>query len=318
MRRDFVRSSWPHLAGIAVAAVIFTAMAARFIEDDFGRGLVVAFVPTAVFAGLLALTIVASGSGSVSMGAWAEGWTADELKGLEAHGYRVIHHAGLRRGDIDHFVVGPGGVFVLETKWSARDWRPDGKDAYALRAIQQVERERDTLSRWLPTGYPPAVSVLVLWGAAAAALDGREADAARTAGGTVVLRGSALERWMLGRGRAALDVQQVQTAFDLMAVQVGKRDLIEPPAPRSISATLESAYLAAVAFSLTITGSALVSVHVNPPVSAVLGVTLAVAGHAALHRTQRWRWPVAATALGAGLWAAFVGTVYAVALISSR
>lgn len=38
------------------------------------------------------------------------------LNGLRASGWRVIHDASLGRGNIDHIVVGPAGVFTIETK----------------------------------------------------------------------------------------------------------------------------------------------------------------------------------------------------------
>ncbi len=38
------------------------------------------------------------------------------LDGCREHGWRVIHDASLGRGNVDHIVIGPAGVFTIETK----------------------------------------------------------------------------------------------------------------------------------------------------------------------------------------------------------
>jgi hypothetical protein len=38
------------------------------------------------------------------------------LESLPARGWRVVHDASLGRGNVDHILIGPGGVFTVETK----------------------------------------------------------------------------------------------------------------------------------------------------------------------------------------------------------
>src|SRR5579875_53545 len=38
------------------------------------------------------------------------------LEGLRGRGYQVFHNLDLGRGNIDHLLIGPGGVFAIETK----------------------------------------------------------------------------------------------------------------------------------------------------------------------------------------------------------
>jgi hypothetical protein len=64
-----------------------------------------------------------TGTASTMMGDTAEQWTAQELRPLSKDGWRLINHFGLTSDDIDHLLIGPGGVFVLETKWSSTDWQ---------------------------------------------------------------------------------------------------------------------------------------------------------------------------------------------------
>jgi hypothetical protein len=49
-------------------------------------------------------------------GASAEEHVGDLLAGLPAGDWRVIHDASLGRGNVDHILIGPAGVFTVETK----------------------------------------------------------------------------------------------------------------------------------------------------------------------------------------------------------
>jgi hypothetical protein len=54
-------------------------------------------------------------------GRWLRGAEGEEavgaiLESLAAEGWHVIHDVSFGRGNIDHVVVGPGGVFAVETK----------------------------------------------------------------------------------------------------------------------------------------------------------------------------------------------------------
>src|SRR4029077_13677170 len=52
---------------------------------------------------------------------WSQGAEGEEvvgkvLEGLAEDGWCVIHDVCFGRGNIDHIVVGPGGIFTIETK----------------------------------------------------------------------------------------------------------------------------------------------------------------------------------------------------------
>src|SRR3954471_9346282 len=49
-------------------------------------------------------------------GAQAERQTAKQLRGLERDGWRVVHDVRSERGNLDHVLVGPPGVFLLDSK----------------------------------------------------------------------------------------------------------------------------------------------------------------------------------------------------------
>jgi len=49
-------------------------------------------------------------------GAWGEQATAQALRALEKEGWVVLHDLPAGRGNVDHIAVGPGGVFLLDSK----------------------------------------------------------------------------------------------------------------------------------------------------------------------------------------------------------
>jgi hypothetical protein len=53
---------------------------------------------------------------SWSQGAEGEEAVGDILDGLAPAGWHVIHDVAFGRGNIDHILVGPGGIFTIETK----------------------------------------------------------------------------------------------------------------------------------------------------------------------------------------------------------
>jgi len=62
---------------------------------------------------------VAQSSGWVEnwqLGSWGEQATAKALGDLEHEGWTVLHDLPAGRGNVDHIVIGPGGVFLLDSK----------------------------------------------------------------------------------------------------------------------------------------------------------------------------------------------------------
>ena len=53
----------------------------------------------------------------ITLGERGERAVGEALEGLEDEGYRAIHSILLGGCDIDHVLVGPAGVFVIETKY---------------------------------------------------------------------------------------------------------------------------------------------------------------------------------------------------------
>ena len=49
-------------------------------------------------------------------GAVGEQWTGRALRELESQGWRIFHDLAASHGNIDHVAIGPGGVFLLDSK----------------------------------------------------------------------------------------------------------------------------------------------------------------------------------------------------------
>ncbi|MCU1603245.1 MAG: hypothetical protein JWO22_3954, partial [Frankiales bacterium] len=143
-------------------------------------------------------------------------------------------HAGLKRGDIDHYLVGPGGLFIIETKWSGAEWSLERADGFLVNACQQVTAAASTVELSLDNRHRiPAQPVLVLWGAASAALDITDAGIART-GPVLVIDGTKVRDWVLRLPRNILEPATIADAHGRMAAQVVRRDAAEPPTTRSM------------------------------------------------------------------------------------
>jgi hypothetical protein len=61
------------------------------------------------------------------------------LAQLEDEGYRALHDLDTGSGDVDHLLVGPTGVFVIETKdWGGRFYRRGGRLMFNDKAADHV------------------------------------------------------------------------------------------------------------------------------------------------------------------------------------
>lgn len=77
--------------------------------------------------------------------AFAEEWVEDELAKLESDGWKAHHNVSFDKVDVDHVVIGPGGVVVVETKWSSHDLTSG--DAIAKRVIDRYGRQLEDCCR---------------------------------------------------------------------------------------------------------------------------------------------------------------------------
>lgn len=143
------------------------SLLAYFIPSPFVGGLMVGTISVATFAMLAVMVMLVTGTAYRSMGATAEVWTAKELRSLRRDGWRFANHVALGKSDIDHVLIGPGGVVAVETKWSASTWVLDPPEPKLRDAVEQVQRNAKNLKYWhdfKSAGPTDVESVLFLWG----------------------------------------------------------------------------------------------------------------------------------------------------------
>jgi len=160
-----------------------------------------ALLATALWA-LLGVITLATGATQWFLGAQAEKWTAQALKTLGAD-WRVVHNVAFLEGhgpntwvvDIDHIVVGPGGVLVVETKYTSNDLDLDVRrmPKYVGQAVDQADRNAGRVRALLARDFPdvPISPVIVWWGWRLSP----PKTAVRRVGNTSVVAGGDVERW---------------------------------------------------------------------------------------------------------------------------
>ena len=120
LQRDYLRRAWRVLLPLYLGLVTCVAWPALFFGPDFVRGLVVGLAVAGSAGAIVALVIIQTGTGPTMAGELAEQWTVHELHDLLQLGYQLVNHIDVDgHGDADHVLIGPAGLFVLESKWSA-------------------------------------------------------------------------------------------------------------------------------------------------------------------------------------------------------
>ena len=254
-QRAFMRRHWRFLSGVAAAISTGAALAAAIAPNDFERGLLLGSGLTAATAAVMHFVSVLTGSGARSMGEAAEQWTAQELRPLMAHGWRIVNHVSLRgKADIDHVLVGPGGLYVLETKWSATPYKLSPPDVMTLSASRSATDQAAYLTRALPrrADVGDALPLIVLWGTAAERVRDETAPVSVPSTGVRVIAGLQLREWAMRRGRSALTTEQIEAVWRELDRYARYTDDRELPVPSSIGDAVMAVNSAVGAAMLTI------------------------------------------------------------------
>ena len=159
-----------------------------------------------------------------AMGAEAEDWTSRELGRFARFErsvgvvWHVIDDIPMDGFNVDHVLIGPGGVFALETKWSAAGW--DGRWAKsriesAARTVRSDARTVKSLLRSEPHRLNIAVQpIVVLWGRSDGMPDVPD----------IVVFGNRLRAWLSALRRDQIDPVQVEKAIEAVRSYIRLRD----------------------------------------------------------------------------------------------
>lgn len=236
---DFVGRNWCRLLAAALVMVLPGLAGVALVSAPLLRGFLAGVICTAAVATLAFWVMLASGTGPVMMGEAAEQWTADDLRRLQPSGWRLVNGFVLGEGDIDHVLLGPGGLYAIETKWSGSRWddrwAADRIDRFAV-SVAERARQLRLWHEMSKLGIREVRPVLVLWGA------GAGTEVTVHPNGTVIVPGSALGAWRQDLLDSRLTAEQISACWSALDAQVRRRDATAAPCPRSVESVLVEAW----------------------------------------------------------------------------
>jgi hypothetical protein len=257
-RLTFLRRNAWRFAGGALFLAVSTIFVGCLLDSTFVWGAVAGAYIVGVPLLIGTLVVSATGTAFRSMGADAERWTASALRRARPRGWRLVNDVSLGHGNIDHVLVGPGGVIAVETKWTAAsaDTRY-GRDFWD-RAVAQIQSNARSLRLWanLRTIGAQVHAVLVVWGPGSRDLPNDEWFA--TDSGVVVVSGRALRTFVRQLPVDDLYGSQIERAWHVLDQQVAARDASDAQQRGSAGDVIERIFAFAVTASLAILSVAIV------------------------------------------------------------
>lgn len=163
--RRLVRKHWWRLA-LGGLVVLGLGAATWLVVPDLEVP-VWGVIPAVCFAVLVGYWEQLAGTANLVNGRDAERWTSKELRKVCGPGWHVVDGISFAFHDVDHVLVGPGGVYAIETKYtdSVIDLDTLRGQEWATRWADQA-REAALSVRyllWNETRKPVTAAVLV-WG----------------------------------------------------------------------------------------------------------------------------------------------------------
>lgn len=274
----FLRQVWKYIAVFLAFCATVLIATAQVMPSDFARGLLLGGGLVAVSCGLWQWVVQATGTAPTMMGDLGEQRTASELRKLRRRGWRLVNHLTLRNRDIDHVLVGPGGLLAIETKWSAQRWRWSPPDEHLVEAARTAQANAHDLQLWhelKSLGVADVRPVVFVWQGA-----GIEIPRDAVVAGTRIVTGRSAKQWRVELGDGVLTPEQVQTAWHALDRQCRVRDPREEKncplylSPGEWLIRLVFAFVAACAGCLAVS----IVVATSPPLWASLGWWLLMLG----------------------------------------
>lgn len=173
-----------------------------------------------------------SGVAYLQQGADGEQRTVWALRDLARSGeWRLVNHVLFKTWDVDHVLIGPAGVVVLETKGGTTNWAEKRQRPRILDAARQARQNAGDTRRFLRPDLAgaPVYSAVVLW-------PSNSDFVADEIDGTAVLSGDQLRAWVEALPGGMLDSDGVHAVWTRLSDHLERRDQAEAtkmgPAPR--------------------------------------------------------------------------------------
>lgn len=236
-QRAFIRRNWRMFTAVGLGLLAVLLPLTLLLPSGYVRGFAGGASVASVIALLAFWVVQATGTAATMMGDDAERWTASELRKMQRQGWRVVNHVMWEKHDVDHVLVGPGGVYVVETKWSSRSWDFAGDDPRLQDAVDRARSNARSLQLWLRRrGVTVVHPVVMLWGSGTADLPPERSVLSR-ADATVVV-GPHADRWRSSLSDGALTEAQIDAVWQMLDQYVETRDPREDetaPVPHSVT-----------------------------------------------------------------------------------
>lgn len=174
------------------------------------------------------ILFVMSGAIDPFLGLDAEGDTAGAFRRLQRRGWKLANGIKIRgRQDIDHVVVGPAGILVVESKWSQHRW-PLGDRSRTFMAdrlsdaVEQVLQNRKDVSTQFAKAIvgAPIRAVCVVWSTDYLPDDPSWVEY----GDALIVRGPALKSWLQTLNENVLDQPGIDRIWNEIELQATRRD----------------------------------------------------------------------------------------------
>lgn len=231
----FLRQNWMRLLAVGLVMLTSVLVVGMLMPTAFTRGFALGCGLAATVGALAYMVLQMTGTAPAMMGGQGEQWTASELRPLQRRGWRVVHHVSLRAWDIDHVLIGPGGAFAIETKWSAQPWVLEPVEERLRKAAKQAAGNARDLRLWDPFRKAgiDVQPVVMLWGPG---LRSRGAlKALVPVDDAVVVSGPFAARWRDNLPAGVLTDEQVDAGWWALEKQVRLRDDLDlEAAPKSV------------------------------------------------------------------------------------
>jgi nuclease-like protein len=169
----------------------------------------------------------------------------------------VVNGLALEGRDIDHVLVGPGGVVVVESKWSADGWDVRTPDPALTKAADQVVANARSLRLWtaVKASGAPVRSLVVLWGGSRTGSPERPTEPVEFGHTTVAVGLTAVRKWISAAANSAdvmsaTAVERVWRELDRVVTRREELDRTATP-PVSIDHLVWTVVATVIAFIAT-------------------------------------------------------------------
>jgi hypothetical protein len=249
--RAFVRPKAPLIA-LTLAVIISFGALVFVLPSRFDAVKGFAFGAWSTFVLMYAYHwfMIASGASQSMMGEQGEVWTDEALQPLRKRGWRVVNHLTLKHGDIDHVAIGPGGLMVIESKWTSSPMALDGTDRWVGNWADQARRNTDDVKRFIGWGAradAPISPLLVIWGPQVRLAND---EFHRADNGVTVIAGKRLRQALDDLADERTDRNEIERAYLKLVEHTERRDRADVerngPRPRSAIEIMTEASLLAL------------------------------------------------------------------------